>query len=175
MNILKELFTTYWSQTTLLLLSVGYFIKRIFDLISKKKEINYNLFQEKRLNAVNVFFQTYSEVEQMWTALSIFDILNNKLSAKDIDEIIFPSLNKLKRSVLELQIYFEDKEHFLFNNILDNSFNINEKLSQIFFDMNSDKTITQKSNDFYFYKINKLKENTVIFKKISIFLRDTFR
>ena len=45
MNI-ADLFTTYWSQMTLILLGVGYFFKRWFDNKSKKIEINHSIYQQ---------------------------------------------------------------------------------------------------------------------------------
>ena len=175
MNIIHDLLTTYWSQITLLLLGIGYLIKRILDLVSKKREINHNLFQEKKLNSVNTLFQVYAEVEQMWTEIAIYDILDKKLSGKEIDEIIYPSLNRLKRVVLELQIYFEDEKHKFFNDILENTFDINRKLFQVYFDVNSNYSITQRADDFFMYKKNKLESNNLIFKIISNIMKDTFK
>ncbi len=62
---IEELFTTYWSQVTLLIIGIGYFIKRIFDQKSKKLEINHSLFQQNRINAVSKFLSTYAKTELM--------------------------------------------------------------------------------------------------------------
>jgi len=44
-GFIKEILTTYWSQTLLLLLGIGYLVKRGLDFRSKKKEINHSLFK----------------------------------------------------------------------------------------------------------------------------------
>ena len=54
---LKELFTTYWSQITLLLIGISYFIKRGFDIKTRKIEINHSLYQQNRLSTVNRFLK----------------------------------------------------------------------------------------------------------------------
>lgn len=54
---LEQIFTTYWSQTTLILFGIGFLIKSSIDLSSKKTEINHNLFQQKKLESINSFFQ----------------------------------------------------------------------------------------------------------------------
>jgi len=172
---LKELLTTYFSQLTLILAALGYMLKRVFDTISKKTEINHNLFQQKRLESVNNFFKTYAQTEQMWNSISTWDILEHKIPAKEMDSIIFPHINELKRNVLELQIYFDDKEHKSFVDILDNVNSINSKLSKVYFDYNPEKTYIDKSNEFLDHKFQKLKDNKNIFREISLTLKKMFK
>ena len=172
---IEQLFTTYWSQLTLILLGIGYFIKRILDNISKKREINHSLFQQKRLESVNSFYSIYAKSERMWVHIRIHEIVQNKISPTDLDETIFPLLNDLKRNLLELQIYFDDVEHARFKNIYDNLNLINRKLSDIYFDFDQNKTNTQKSNSFQFYRDDVLEKNELILKKISTNLKKTFQ
>jgi len=96
--MIEKLLTTYWGQTTLILLAIAYFIKRIFDNKSKKIEINHSLFQQKRLKVLNDFYSNYAKTEFLWDHLAIYDILSNKLVAKEIDNIIWPILNDLKKN-----------------------------------------------------------------------------
>lgn len=173
--IIKELLTIYWSQLTLILLGLGYFINRILDNISKKREINHSLFQHKRLESVNSFFSIYAKTERMWVHIRIHDIVQNKISPIELDEIIFPLLNELKKSLLELQIYFNDDEHDRFEKIYNNISMINSKLSDIYFDFNQNKSNTEKSNDFQFYRDDLLKKNEVILKNITMNLKKTFQ
>lgn len=85
---------------TLIFLGIGYLIKRILELTSRKKEINHNLFQDKKLDAVNSFFRAYAEVQQMWHGIAIHDILRGKIESKEIDIIVSPEINKLQSTVL---------------------------------------------------------------------------
>lgn len=158
---IEKLFTTYWSQLTLLLFGIGYFIKRVLDNISKKSEINHSLFQQKRLESVNSFFTIYAKTERMWVHIRIHEIVQNKISATELDEIIFPLINELKRNLLELQIYFKDEEHSRFKSIYDNLILINRKLSNIYFDFDQNKTNTEKSNSFQFYREDILEKTTL--------------
>ena len=175
MITLREIFTTYWSQATLILVGIGYFIKRLLDNASKKSEINHTLFQQKRLESVNNFFTTCARTEQMWISIALWDILENKVLAKDIDEMIYPHLNELKRNVLELQIYFQEKDHKPFAGILENAYAINRKLSNVFFDIRADRTLIQRSNEFQSYRDQKFLENEKIFDRITENLRRAFK
>ena len=170
--MLEKILTEYWSQVALLLAFIGYFGKRILDNISKKREINHSLFQEKRLTAVNKFFNAYSESTQMWFSLVVSDILHHRTDPKELDEIIYPSLNKLKSIVKELQIYFDLKDAKLFDEILDNSLDINQKLFEMYFQSNEKYVV--RSNSFLEFRDQKLKSNEEVFKKISKRLKKTF-
>ena len=143
---LTDLFTTYWSQVTLILLALGYFIKRILDNKSKKIEINHSLFQQNRINTVNRFFSVSVKVELMFNQIATYEILEHKLNAKDIDKIVFTQLNEMSQVLLELKIYFEKKEHSYFQRLSDSLFSINHKLSELYFDNNPDKNPVTKSS-----------------------------
>ena len=170
-----ELLTTYWSQVLIILAGLGYLLKRILDLRSKKIETNHSLFQQNRLSTVNRFFENYSKSELMWNQISIYDILNRKLSAKEIDKIIFPVLNELDKNLLELMIYFDEKEMRNFKIIVENIKSINQVLSNIYFDYDQDKTITNKSNEFALAKDKALLSNKRILIELAKSIKQTFK
>lgn len=172
---IEDILTKYWSQLTLVLLGIGYLLKRILDLRTKKYEINHSLFQQKRLETVNTFFSSYAKTEAMWTSIAIWDILKHKITAKELDQIVFPHINELKRNILELQIYLSSDDHKLFTQIMDNVYEINRKLSSVYFDYNPDKNVISQSNGFQSFRDKKLKENETIFKQISENLKRTFQ
>ena len=172
--MIEKLFTTYWSQFTLILLAVAYFIKRFFDLKTKKIEITYSLFQQNKINAVNQFFSNYAKVEHMWHQLSYWDAIEHKISSKELDIMIWPSLNDLKKSVLELKIYFSDIDYKDFENILSNFLAINKNLSDNYFNNSKTEDIIKKTNNFLHFKEVKLKENSVILKNLSKNIRTSY-
>jgi len=172
---IEELITKYWSQITLLLLGIGYFIRSILDLVFKKREINHTLFQKRRLESVCIFYSLYAKTEQMWKGISIYEILNRKITPKEIDNIVFPLIDELQRTVLELEIYFDEKQYNHFKEILNNAQMINKKLSQLYWDDNENITTINKASDFEFFRDKKLSENKPIFKTISIILKESFK
>jgi len=171
---IEQILTTYWSQTTLILFGIGFLIKNFIDLKSKKTEINHSLFQQKKLESINTFFSNYASTRQMWIDIPIYDILENKMTSKEIDKYIFPHLNEIRRNVLELKIYFNETEHKNFQIILDNLHLINAKLSAEYFDFEQDKNIVNKSNNFQNFKADKLKENELLCEKIGSKLQKVF-
>lgn len=163
---IEKLFTTYWSQVTLLLVGVGYFIKRGFDLKSKKLEINHSLFQQNRITAVSNFLAAYGKTELMWRELAIYQILSKTLDPNQIDRIIWPPLNEMKKSVLELKIYFDKEVHQNFEKMLDGFLSINNKLSALYFGGSSELSLIQKSNSFHSFKDQQLKENETLLTEV---------
>ena len=172
---LKDLFTTYWSQVTLLLIGISYFIKRGLDIKSKKIEINHSLYQQNRLSAINRFFENYAKAELMWNQIAIYDILSRKLSPKEIDQLIFPILNELKKNILELMIYFNESDYKNFKLLVANVESINDKLSELYFDYNPDINDTIKSNEFQLIKMTAYQKNNKILPIISNVIKETFR
>ncbi len=171
---ITDLLTTYWSQLTLLLLGTGYFIKRLFDLKSRKKEINHSLFQQNRINSLNSFFSVYAKTELIWTDLAIYEILKHEISAKELDNLVGPTINDLKMNILQLQIYFEYKDYKHFTDIYDNILEIKGKLGELYFDFVEDTNITSKSNEYQFFYKEKLKDNNKILLQISLITRRIF-
>lgn len=174
MITIKDLLTIYWSQVTLILIGLGYFVQRAFNLKAKKLEINHNLFQQRRLESVNSFFLNYSKVEQMWVHLSVHRILNQDLDAHEIDAMIFPPINELQKDVLQLQIYFDESEHILFKEIFQNVQSINTELMKIYFDEDDSFSSISKSNNFTSFRNKKLNANDLLFKKLSEELKRLF-
>lgn len=174
MITIKDLLTTYWSQMTLIIVAIGFLIQWTLNLKSKKVEINHSLFQQKRLDAVDDFFTSYAKTEQMWANLALYDILNYQLKAKEIDNIIFPHINELQKDVLKLQIYFDENEHKLFRQILQNIKDINSGLMTVYFDYNTGTDTTTKSISFTSIRNKNLNENEKLFKQISPILKKTF-
>lgn len=173
--MIEQLFTAYWSQMTLILLAFAYFIKRIFDNKSKKIEINHSLFQQYRLRVTNDFFVNYAKAELMWEHLAIYDILSNKLNAKEIDSIVWPILNELKKNQIELQIYFNDNDMMHFNNLVDGIFSINKLLGELYFDFDKDKTLTNKSGIYSLFKLQVLEKNNQIINQLSKSIKNTYK
>lgn len=174
MITIHELLTTYWSQITLLLLGFGYILQRSLDLKSKKIEINHSLFQQKKLESINNFFGCYAKAEQMWTHLAIYDILDRKLSAQEIDYIIYPHINELRRSAMELQIFFDENDHKYFLEIVKNIETINMTLKRIYFDIDSDITSTSKIFAFQSSRDEMLKQNIALIKTLTNIAKNAF-
>lgn len=172
---LKDLFTTYWSQVTLLHIGISYFIKRGLDIKSKKIEINHSLYQQNRLSAINRFFENYAKAELMWNQIALYDILSRKLSPKEIDQIIFPILNELKKNLLELMIYFKDSDNKNFKLLVYNVESINDKLRELYFDYNSKNDDITKSNGFQLNKMIAYQNNDKILIDLSNVIKETFK
>ncbi|MES2616795.1 MAG: hypothetical protein V4613_02895 [Bacteroidota bacterium] len=172
---IQDIFTTYWNQVILLLLGLGYLIKRVFDLRSKKSEINFNLFQQYRLNATNRFFSNFAKAELMWTHIAIYDIFSEKISVKDIDTLIFPSLNSLRESMHEVKIYYDKKTIELFEALESNMIQLNRLVSDLYFDYDPKKTVSIKANEYYFNKSKLEKENKITLDKIYNSVQNTFK
>lgn len=159
----------------MLLLGIGYFIKRGFDIKSKKVEINHALYQQSRLLAVSTFFENYAKAEMMWNQIAIYDILSRKFAPKEIDNLIFPTINELDKNLLELMIFFDESDYLRFKTIVANIKLINRKLSELYFDCDYAKTYIEKSTDFDLIKIRAFRENEIILQGLNTILKNIYK
>lgn len=61
----RELATTYSGVTIAILALIGYFIKRVYDLKSKKVEIRYSLFQQNKITALTYYVSSYVHMDKL--------------------------------------------------------------------------------------------------------------
>jgi len=175
---LKDLFTTYWSQITLLLFTFGYLIKYTLDLVFKKREINFSIIQNRRLDAINNFFTKYVKVESMWLGLSIYPILREDIKATEIDNIIFRAIDDFKSSVFETKLYLYKNEQNNFELLYDNMMLINKKLYSLYLDSTFSGEKLQKVSDkvyeFTSYRDEILRKNLIVINEIGIVVRKSY-
>ncbi|WP_299761144.1 hypothetical protein [uncultured Pontibacter sp.] len=168
---LEKLFVEYWSQITLLLLAIGYFIKRFFDTKSRKVEINHTLFQQNRISAVNNFYSSYAKAKLMWEQLAIYEILSREIDPKTIDAVVFPSLNDLNKNLLEIKIYFDEEETNYFDELVKGLMSINGKLHALYYDT---KPLSARADDFYSFRTKVSEANSGVLKKLNQIIRASY-
>lgn len=101
--------------------------------------------------------------------------LNENYQQKKLIKSFFPVLNELDKNLLELMIYFDEKEMRYFKIIVDNIKSINRALSRIYFDYDHGKTIANKSNEFDLVKDNAhLADNMTPKKTIDFLEKEIF-
>lgn len=172
--MIKDILTTYWSQSVLLILGIAYFVKRLFDNKSKKIEIKYSLFQQSRITAVNIFFSNYAKVEFMWHKLAYWDILEHKIPAEQMDEAIWPPLYALKQSVFELKIYFAANDHKYFDKLYANFLSLNSSLLNSHMEYSKDKSTIQQANSFTALRDKIFRENNEIIDELTTRIRKPY-
>lgn len=170
-----DLLTTYWSQTVLVLVVLGFPIKWYFNLKAKKTEVNHSLFQQNRIIAVRTFFSKYAKAELMWHQIAIYDVLNRKFTTKEMDQLIIPQLNELQEIVLELKIYFDADCHVLFERLTKGIMAIHGKLIDLYFNSNPEKTTTNKAIDYYGVKEEVLQKNRETMEELCLKIKDIFK
>jgi hypothetical protein len=172
--MVKEILTTYWSQAVLIVLGIAYFVKRILDNQSKKIEIKYSLFQQNRISAVNAFFSNYSKAEFMWHKIPHWDILQHKIKAAEIDEIVWPPLYALKQSLFELKVYFPGVDHKHFEELYNNFLKLNRNLLNANVDFSNSKTIKEQADEFTLLRDRIFRENTSVIDNLTEVIRKSY-
>jgi len=117
--ILKELLTTYWNNSLIILGIIGFFVSRYFNLKSKKVETKYALFQSNKISTVIKFYAAFNKTVNAWIRFNIHKYLSNQITPREMQEIISSNIAELRISLFELTMYFDREEMDLFTLVYD--------------------------------------------------------
>jgi len=175
---LKELLTTYFPQVTLILGTIFsvilYFIKRRFDLKSKKFEVKYSLFQQNKIDAVKNYFIVYSTIERVLLKISTIKLSEGSYAIGELDKMTIQPIDNLVSADLYLSLFVEDSHRVLFKSITNNILQINSSFIDAFFVPRNNTTVIIRSNDLN-YQVGVMKDaNREILKKISSEIKASF-
>jgi hypothetical protein len=164
---IQKILEDYWSQILLLLTAIGILLRMVLTFFLKKKEINHGVIHKNRMDALIRFFNAFAELKSMWVKLPIFQIFRNEITSNEIDGQIQPPLNNLEASIIELQIYFDGELYDKFKSIENNMFKMNRKFLNIAHEVDQNRTLTNKTNDYIIFRQDIEKKNADILKEIS--------
>jgi hypothetical protein len=167
----KELFTTYGSFVTLIIVGIGWLIQKSIELKNKRIETKYSFFQELKIKAIKKFFEAYNKAERMWHLFPTQAIIERKLEAFEIDNIVWPPMNELKASVIELHLFIDEDEVKQFEKVYDHLSKVNRVASDIYFRDKKERDSIQAGNDFAFAKDEAVKECEKLLTQIGIRFR----
>ncbi len=164
-----------YTQITLTLAFIGYFGKRFFDLISKKREINHNLFQQHKIKAFADLLDAYSKLESVFNDLEYYKIFRGDISTDKLDSLIFPILNDFKSKSLLFQTYVDEKDRSNLLNIEKNFISINRRMQELLFDLNPKEKNLNKPIEWSNFMSSKQDENRILVQSISELVRNSYK
>jgi hypothetical protein len=171
----KTIFETYWNQILIILAMAGYFGKRAFDLKSKKVEISYTVFQQKKLEALEYFVTQYNTIDFKILDVQLKPVIESKLTYREFDNrYFFEYITKLLTIVKSLNIYCSSAEISLIDKISSNIIKIQASFKPVFDSLGDEKEkriIGEKVKENAF-KI--LEENHVLLEKVFLNIKTVF-
>jgi len=146
----KDILTTYFSQFLVLVGAIGtlvfYFIKRSYDLSSKKVEIKLNLFFENKLLAVKEYISCYKILEQKYSDTSYHKVVKHVYTVNEMDEMFRPSINNLHSAYSNLFLYFNKNELETFEKLHSSAIAMHATFSKFYFD-SSPENYSEETSD----------------------------
>ena len=107
-----------WSQLTILLGALGYFLKIIFDFLLKKKEIKFIKLHELRAEKISAIFQSLAEMEHSFDRyLSQVHNLASLEAEKKLLDTARASVNGFKKMIHINELYFDQNTNEKLKNI----------------------------------------------------------
>jgi hypothetical protein len=168
---LKDILTTYWAQTVLLLAALGFLLKRIFDIRTKKIEVKQSLFQQNRNTAIVRFIDTYIGLQSLYRQILSQTFDSNKIGNADFNKLIEEKYEQLYASYFYFKIFLDPLEQVRYGDLVTEMQNISSKFidtSTKFYTGDKDLLIAELKT----YISDKLKENNENIKVIGQVFRE---
>ena len=172
MKIVILFFTTYWNQLLIIIGIISYFGKKRFELISKKIEVKFSLFQTQKITAINNFLAAYTALENFFWQAPYFEMVQRKIKPKETDNMIVPLYNNFIGSYYSLFLILDENELKDFNDILIEVQKTKGALGKLY-DFSADDTTTL-TNNYYLSYTTMMTKNASILKDIGIKFRKSF-
>lgn len=99
---LKDLATIYSGVTLAVLGVIGYFIKRYYDLKSKKVEIRHSLFQQNKITAITYYLSSYIHIDKLVHKMIVDDEI---LVPIQLEHDLVSATENFKISLMQLNLY----------------------------------------------------------------------
>jgi hypothetical protein len=168
---LKDILTTYWAQTVLLLATLGFLLKRIFDIRAKKIEVKQSLFQQNRNTAIVRFIDKYIGLQSLYRQFLSQTFDSNKIGNIDFNKLIEEKYEQLYASYFYFKIFLDLLEQARYAHLVTEMQNIFSKIidtSTKIYAGNKDLLIPELKT----YISDKLKENNENIKVIGQIFRE---
>lgn len=141
-----------WSQMAVILAvifaPISYFIKRYFDFKTKKDEISYNLYVNKKIALIDNFTKSSLELERAYSHININKVKNHLISADELDEEISVPLVEFKKSYSMLFLILKKEQMHYFDLINGNLLDINRFIMDVYLGVNRNRE-AEISDDFF--------------------------
>ena len=125
---LKDILTTYWAQTVLLMAVIGFLLKRIFDLRTKKIEVKQSLFQQNRNTAIIRFIDTYIGLQSLYRQILSQTFDNNNIGNTDFNKLADEKYEQLYSSFFYFTIFLDPLEQARYADLVTEMRNISTKI-----------------------------------------------
>lgn len=174
----QQLFTSYFPQVTLIIGAVVslplYFIKRYFDLKTKKIEVRYALFQQNKIDSIKNYFTAYSTLERIFTKISTLKLVQGLYSTDELDVMTIKGIDNIISANLFLALFMDDSEMKAFQTITNNIMEVHGAFMDAYFKPRANDTVIVRSNELE-SKIRKMKEsNNSILKSMNFGIKHSF-
>jgi hypothetical protein len=124
----------YWSQLTLLLGVIGYFVSKITEQRFKRKEVRFTLFEKQKADSITAFIKDYIICENFFSSINHHEIMSKSITAKDLDRLEEPIKVNLQSSFNNLNLYLTEKEIYSFKEIFESYFLMRKSLMEFYSD-----------------------------------------
>ena len=170
-EIIKDLLTTYWSQTILLIGGFSYIMKLSFDLRSKKIELKYSLFEQNRIGSIMKFLNAYLELEQNYKLIPEGRLKLSNIYPENYDEMFLKKNGELYSAYFFLKMYLDPLELARYADLIIEMRNISDEIKKAYI-KSEPENLEAVEKELKNYIVERIGINNENFKFISKYFRE---
>ena len=124
-----------------------YFIQRYFDRKDKAVQARFEVFYNRKVDAIYSFLSAYTPLELFFVHLPYWDVAEKKMKGSEIDAQEIPLRNTLLSEYNKLRLFLNTSEMKDFDDIINNVFNARKAVSKLLFTY-ADGKIVDLTNEY---------------------------
>lgn len=112
---------------------IFFFIRELYSLSIKKKELRYKTFYSNSINAISEFLDSFLTYKIAMRNINLGNILNEKTDILELNKTIFEPLIDMKKKNLKMYFYLDKTLYEKYDTLIQNSSRLYDELKNIIY------------------------------------------
>lgn len=128
-----ELLFNHFDSISLLVGIISFFIRELYKLSIKKKELKYKTFYSNSVNSISEFLDSFLTYKTAMRNINLIDILNGQTDILELNKIAYEPLVEMKHKNLKMYLYLYKEIHEKYDTIVQSSSLLYDDLRKIIY------------------------------------------
>lgn len=157
-----ELLLNHLDSLSLLVGIIFFFIRELYKLSIRKKELKFKTFYSNSVNSISEFLNSFLTYKAEMRNINLIDILNGQTDILELNKIVYEPLIDMKNKNLKLHFYLDKELYEKYDSLVQSSSLLYDELRDIIY--SKDLPYHDKINKYEeaFTKFEETTENCLI-------------
>ena len=143
-----ELIFNHLDSISLLVGIISFFIRELYKLSIRKKELKFKTFYSNSVNSISEFLDSFLTYKAAMRNINLIDILNEQTDILELNKMAYEPLIEMKHKNMKMYFYLDKEIHEKYDMLVQSSSQLYDNL----------RSIIYRKDLSYLEKINKYEE-----------------